>query len=123
MAYSNAFRLKVLAFVDRGESEASVAQRFDIGVRTVRRFKQRRRLTGDVVPDKTGPKGPTKLTPEDDKRMLEQVRRKPGITAKEIQPMLSVEVSISAVCRRLVKLGLSLKKNVDRRGAEPAGRG
>jgi len=31
MAYSKDFRLKVLAAVDRGESEAAVAKRFDIG--------------------------------------------------------------------------------------------
>jgi transposase len=111
MAYSKDFRLKVLAFVDRGESEAAVAQRFDIGERTVRRFKQRRRLTGDVTADKTGPKGPMKLTPQDDALMFEQVRRKPGITAKELRPMLGVEVSISAICRRLTKLGLTLKKS------------
>lgn len=111
MAYSKDFRLKMLAAVDRGESEASVAERFDIGERTVRRFKQRRRLTGDVAANKTGPHGPTKLTPADDERMLEQVRRKPGITAKELQPMLAVKVSISTVCRRLIKLGLSLKKS------------
>jgi len=111
MAYSKDFRLKVLTFVDRGESESAVARRFEIGERTVRRFKQRRRLTGDVTADKTGPQGPTKLTPRDDALMLEQVRRKPGITAKELRPMLSVEVSISAICRRLIKLGLSLKKS------------
>ena len=88
-----------------------MAQRFDIGERTVRRFKQRRRLTGDVTADKTGPKGPMKLTPQDDALMFEQVRRKPGITAKELRPMLGVEVSISAICRRLTKLGLTLKKS------------
>ena len=111
MAYSNDFRLKVLKAVDRGESEAEVARRFDIGERTVRRFKQRRRLTGDVTADKTGPKGPTKLTPEDDALMREQVRRKPGITAKELKPMLGVDVAISTICRRLIGLGLSLKKS------------
>ena len=107
MAYSKDFRLKVLAVVDRGESEASVAERFEIGERTVRRFKQRRRLTGD----KTGPQGPMKLTPADDAVLREQVRCKPGITAKELVPMLSVEVAISTVCRRLIRLGLSLKKS------------
>jgi transposase len=111
MAYSKDLRLKVLAFVDRGESEAKVARRFDIGERTVRRFKQRRRLTGDVAADKTGPQGPIKLTPADDAVLREQVRRKPGITARELLAMLSVEVAISTVCRRLIRLGLSLKKS------------
>ncbi len=111
MAYSEDFRLKVMAALDRGQSESAVARRFDIGERTVRRFKQRRRLTGVVGPDTTGPKGPRKLTPGDDAVLREQVRRKPGITAKELQPILSVRVSISTICRRLIRLNLSLKKS------------
>lgn len=118
MAYSKDFRLKVLAVMDRGERQEAVARRFDIGVRTVRRFKQRRRQTGEVATRKTGPRGPIKLTPNDDEVMREQVRLKPGVTAQEIVPMLSVNVVISTVCRRLIKLGLSLKKNVDRRRTE-----
>lgn len=73
MAYSEDFRWKVLSFIDRGESEAVVARRFDIGVRTVRRFKLQRRLTGHVAAQKTGPKQPVKLTPADDQLMREQV--------------------------------------------------
>lgn len=111
MAYSKDFRLKVLAAVDRGESEASVARRFEIGARTVRRLKQRRRLTGGVAARKTGPRGPMKLTPADDQVLRQQVQRKPGITAGELRPMLSVTVSISTICRRLIGLGLSLKKS------------
>ena len=35
MAYSMDLRLKVLEALDRGESQASVARRFDLGLRTV----------------------------------------------------------------------------------------
>ena len=111
MAYSMDLRLKVLAATDRGESEASVARRFEIGVRTVRRYKRRRRETGSVTPLKTGVKGPTKLTPADDRVMREQVAAKPGITARQLIPLLSVEVAQCTVCRRLKKLGLTLKKS------------
>lgn len=111
MAYSNDFRLKVLAAVDRGESQAAVALRFDIGERSVRRFKQRRDLTGDVAADKTGPKAPTKLTPDDDALMLERVRLKPGITAWELAALLGDKVVVSTVCRRLIAMGVSLKKS------------
>ena len=104
MGYSNDLREKVLVVVDRGESQAAVARRFDISARTVRRFIQRREITGDLTADKTGPKGPTKLTPEDDALMREQVRRKPGITAKELQPMLGVDATVSTTCRRLIGL-------------------
>lgn len=111
MAYSKDFRLKVLAALDRGESQASAARRFDIGPRTVQRFKRRRDRTGDVNADKTGPQKPIKLTLADDMLLREQVRLKPGVTAKELAAMLDDKVVISTVCRRLIALGLSLKKS------------
>jgi transposase len=111
MAYSKDLRLKVLAAVDGGESQAAVARRFGIGERSVRRFKQRRTLTGGVTADKTGPREPIKLTPRDDALLREQVRLKPGVTAWELVAMLGDKVVISTVCRRLIALGLPLKKN------------
>ena len=111
MAYSKDLRLKALAALDRGESQAAVARRFDIGKRTVRRFKERRDQTGDVAAYKTGPREPVKLTPEDDALMRRQVQLKPGITAKELTAMLDHKVVLSTVCRRLIALGLSLKKS------------
>ncbi len=110
MAYSMDFRLKVVAALERGESQASVAQRLEISERTVRRFKKRH-ATGQLEADKTGPKSPMKLTPEDDQLMREQVALRPGITANELRAMLSVEVAECTVCRRLIKIGLTLKKS------------
>ena len=104
-------RLKVLTAVDRGESEACVARRFEIGERTVRRFKRLRREVGSVEPAKTGPKSPIKLKAADDQLMREQIAKRPGITLRELQPLLSVKVAESTICRRLKKLGLTLKKS------------
>lgn len=111
MAYSMDLRLKVLTAVDRGESEASVARRFEIGERTVRRFKRLRRESGSVAPRKTGPRKPTKITEADDQVMRDAVATRPGITAMELIPMLGVTVVECTVCRRLKKLGLTLKKS------------
>ena len=111
MAYSNDLRLKVVQAADGGQSQAEVARRFGVGERSVRRFLERRARTGDVSASKTGPKEPTKLTPQDDALLREQVRLKPGVTAKEWVAMLDGKVVISTVCRRLIKLGLSLKKS------------
>lgn len=110
MAYSIDFRLKVLTALGRGETQASVAQRFEISDRTIRRFKTRHEA-GRLKADKTGPQSPMKLTPEDDQLMREQVALRPGITANELRAMLSVEVAECTVCRRLLKIGLTLKKN------------
>jgi len=111
MVHSIQLRKKVLAALDRGESAASIARRFEIGERTVYRLQQRRRAGRPIEPDKCGPRRPTKLTPADDAVLREQIRLRPGITAQELIPQLGVEVAISTVCRRLKRLGLSLKKS------------
>lgn len=117
MAHSLDLRLRILAAVDRGQSKASVARRFEVGERTVRRYVERRSRTGGVKADKTGPKEPMKLTPADDALLREQVALKPGVTAEELASQLGNKVVISTVCRRLVKLGLRFKKVADRRRA------
>ena len=110
MAYSMDFRLKMLAALDRGESQASVARRFEVSDRTLRRLKKRREADR-LEPDKTGPQDPIKLTADDDRVMREQVAARPGITALELQPLLSVKVAECTICRRLIALGLRLKKS------------
>ena len=110
MAYSMDFRSKVVAALDRGESQVSVAERFEISERTVRRFKARHEA-GRLAADKTGPRSPMKITPEDDRLMREQIAKNPGITANALRAMLSVEVAECTVCRRLIKIGLTLKKS------------
>ena len=52
-----------------------------------------------------------KLSVDDDAVMMEAVAEKPGITARELIPRLSVAVAECTVCRRLRKLGLTLKKS------------
>lgn len=111
MVHSLQLRKKVLSALDCGESAASIARRLEIGERTVYRLQQRRREGRPIEPDRCGPRRPTKLTVEDDAVLREQVRRRPGITARELIPMLGVEVAISTVCRRLNRLGLTLKKS------------
>ncbi len=111
MAYSMDLRRKVLTAIDRGEKEVSVAARFEIAPRTVRYLKQRRRLTGDVLPGKPGPKGYIKLTDADLRTLRREVAKNPGVTLRELQGRLSVKVAESTVCRALQKLGLSFKKS------------
>lgn len=68
----------------------------------------------NLAADKLGtpdPKSSTKLTPAYDQLMREQIAKNPGITALQLQPMLSVQVVECTICRRLKKLGLSLKKS------------
>lgn len=106
-----AMRKRIVAAVERGKSVASVAQRFEVSERGVRKLIRACRERGTLEPMTPGPKGPIKLTPEDDAIMRRLVREDPGITLKQIMAKLTVSVAESTVCRRLKKLGLSFKKS------------
>jgi len=110
MAYSMDLRERVVAAVEAGASMGSVAKRFSVAHPTVRDWRDRARA-GRLAADKPGPRGAVKLTEADDRMMRQQVAARPGITAKELMPMLGVPVVESTVCRRLRKLGLRLKKS------------
>ena len=108
--YSMDLREKILAAVDRGESAAAVGRRFDIHERTVRQFI-RRREAGRLEPDKSGPRGPIKLTLADHQKLRELVAADPGLTLKQLAEQMSVPVAESTIHRALKKLGLSFKKS------------
>ena len=110
MTYSMDLRERVVMAVNDGGSTAAVARRFAITRPTVRDWRDRAER-GELEPRKPGPKNPRKLVKKDDELIRQLIAVKPGITAKELMPQLSVVVVESTVCRRLKKLGLSLKKS------------
>ena len=110
MAYGMDLRRRVVAAVEAGESMNAVAKRFMITPPTVRDWRDRAE-EGRLEPDKPGPTGPRVLTEADDQLMGEQIAARPGITAKQLMAMISVDVVESTVCRRLKKLGLRFKKS------------
>ncbi len=109
MTYSMDLRERVVAQVESGETIAEVARRFTVSRPAVKDWRDRA-WRGELKPGVSGPKRPTKLTEADDALMREQVALRPGITARELVPMLSVSVTIATVCRRLIQLNLRLKK-------------
>ena len=110
MTYSMDLRERVVAAADAGEAIAVIARRFNVARPTVRDWRDRARR-GGLSAGVPGPKGPVKLTEDDDRLMCEQVAARPGITAMELIPMLSVEVAECTVCRRLRRPGLRFKKS------------
>ena len=110
MTYSMDLRKRVVAASESGQPIASIAKRFSVTWPTVRNWVDRYHR-GELPPGTPGPKGPMKLTAEDEQRICEVVAAQPGITAKQLMPMLSVSVVESTVCRALKRLGLSLKRS------------
>lgn len=110
MTYSMDLRERVVMAVRDGEPIAVVARRFQVARPTVRDWRDRAEQ-GVLEPGVGGPKSPTKITPEDDRLMRDMIALRPGITANELRAMLSVAVAECTVCRRLKKLGLTLKQS------------
>jgi transposase len=110
MAYSMDLRKRAVAALARGESAAAVARRFEVAWSTVSEW-QKRAGQGRLAADKPGPTCPRKLTAADDQILREQVAARPGITAKELMRLIGTQVVESTVDRRLITLGLRLKKS------------
>ena len=108
--YSMDLRDKVLTAVDRGESYAAVARRFEISERTVREYRGRRDQ-GRLAPEKSGPRGPTRLTEADHQKLRELVAADPGLTLQQLAEQMSVPVVESTIHRALKRLGISFKKS------------
>lgn len=108
--YGLDLRKKIVAALSRGETVASVARRFEVDEKTVRSY--RRRHAGQrLAPDRSGPKGPTKLTDADLQTLRREVEAEPGITLRELQDKLNGKVAESTIHRALCRLGLSFKKS------------
>lgn len=110
MAYSMDLRKRVVAALESDESVARVAKRFSVARSTARAW-QERAVAGRLQADKPGPIQPRKITPADDQIMREQVAADPGIIAKKLLTLIGAEVVESTVDRRLIALGLRLKKS------------
>ena len=96
MAYSMDLRQRVVAAAQAGQTPSQVAKQFRVARATVRNWVDRHRR-GELPADTTGPQGPIKLTADDLQRMAQAMADQPGITAKQLMPMLSVQVELPAV--------------------------
>lgn len=110
MTYSMDLRERVVAAVNHGAPIAVVARRFNVSRPTVRDWRDRAKRQA-LAPGTPGPKDPIKLTADDDQRMRDAIARRPGITLRELQAVVATPVAESTICRRLKRLGLTLKKS------------
>lgn len=114
MAIPVPIRRMMLEAIQRGESIASAARRFEVTQQGLHKLRRTVEERGTLEPEKTGPKGHIKLTAADLQLMREQITINPGITLLQLRDMLEVRVAESTICRTLRKMNLSLKKIADR---------
>ena len=111
MAYSMDLRKRVVSSVGEEKSITWVSRRFRVARSTVRDWVARHHR-GELAPGTPGPKGSVKLTATDESMLRQAIATHPGMTAKQLMPLLGVPVVESTVCRALKRLGLSLKRSL-----------
>jgi transposase len=115
-AYSKDLRIRVLDAVDRGMPRAEVAEQFMVSLRTIKRWLQRRRETGNLAESpRPGPPahkiGPLRAG------LLAQLQAHPADTLEEHCARWAethgVKVSISTMSRVILRdLGWTRKKSL-----------
>jgi transposase len=115
-AYSKDLRIRVIDAVDRGVPRAEVAEQFMVSLRTIKRWLQRRRETGNLAESpRSGPPahkiGPLRAG------LLAQLQAHPADTLEEHCARWAeshgVQVSISTMSRVIIRdLGWTRKKSL-----------
>jgi transposase len=112
--YPADFRDRLLRALDAGLARAEATRTFGVPERTIRRWQQRRRETGQVAPTpRLGRR--RRIGAESEPRLRTQVRAHPDATLAEHCARWAAEqgvaVSVATMSRALRRLGLPLKKS------------
>ena len=111
-AYSMDLRERVAADCDAGtESQAEIAETYDVSVSFITKLLRRRRETGSLAPKPhTGGPPPT-FDARDLKRLAARVRRQPDLTLAELCAATPKPVSDSTMSRVLIAMKRTRKKS------------
>jgi transposase len=94
----------------KNHTQAEVARTFGIGVRTLQEWEALERNTGQFAATPWGGGRPPKITAAQQAAMEAEIEKRPDITLEELQIALALPITVSAICMRLIKAGLHLKK-------------
>jgi transposase len=123
-AYSQDLREKIVSAMKEGLSRMEVARRFGVCRQTVTEYWNKYLLTGKVETAQIGGYRRSRLEGHD-QTLLAWITEDKSLTLAEIQERvlsaLDIRIGITALWKRLGKLGLSYKKNSARRRAGQAG--
>jgi len=122
--YSRDLRERIVAGRQRGQSAEEIARLFAVSKRSVERFWKKYLDTGAIEPKQRGGYRRSCLAKHDAK-LRRWIQQRADLTLAQLQERiaqdLGVQLGITALWHRLERLGLSYKKNPQRRRAKPAG--
>jgi transposase len=117
-AYSTDLRERVLAACDaRDGTRDQIAKRFSVSESWIRKLLRQRRDTGSIAPRPHGGGRTPAFDAAAGARLREAVRAAADATLEELGRAAGVDCSVPAVCRALIRLGITRKKS---RGGRPS---
>jgi transposase len=120
---SQDLRQRIVAARERGAGTGEVCRRFGVSRKSVERFWNQYRLTGQCQPKQVGGYRRSRLE-QHDRTLRRWIGEQADLTLSQLQQRcrqeLRVVIGLTALWHRLEKLGLSYKKNHARRRARSA---
>lgn len=119
-SYSNDLRERVVTARREGQSAEEVAKRFGICKRSVERYWRRQQQVGSVAPKQRGGYRRARLSGHEE-TLRGWIAAQADLTLEQLRERLraelDIQLSVSALWYGLERLGLSFKKNAERRRA------
>ena len=109
-ALVNEKRADIIRHMQAGESKADIAKWLFIHARTVTRVWNRFKSTGSYEPEPQNSGRKPLVTNETMDLVIAKIEETPDITLDELIEAFELPISESALCRRLIKLGMTFKK-------------
>ena len=110
MITSNEKRAAIIKHLQAGESKKEIAKWLSVSVRTINRIWNKYLKTGSYDPEPLNNGRKPKVSEETMDRIMLKIKEQPDITLAELIEEFELNISQSALCRRLKKLGLTFKK-------------
>ena len=107
---SNDKREAIIRHKQAGESEANISKCLFIHQCTVHRVWKKHKETGNYEPRPLNNGRKPKVSKETMDKVVMKIKEMPDMTLKELIDEFILGISQAALCKRLIKLGLSFKK-------------
>lgn len=107
---SNDKREAIIKHKQAGESDANISKWLLINTRTVQRVWKKYKETGSYEPNPLNNGRKPQVSKETMDRVILKIQEKPDMTLQELIDEFNLGISQAALCKRLIKLGLSFKK-------------
>ncbi len=104
--YPNDLRKLIIDALTDGVKVADAAERFNVGPRFVYSLLRRFRDTGSYKAKKNAGGAPRKISPEDERKIRQIIKRKPDSKLREIKEQANLNVSLPTIYRAMKRMGL-----------------